>query len=231
MDCARKRVDEPTLFYTNPYDRQRCKSIWKTAHKSMKGEISIGVWTMSNPNPRTGVRQEAGTTKSYWNKNCPDARVLLTDLHRGVLNTDISGAEICQRYSDFHQKWGTRRLKENWSKLVEEYELWMAGKDCKDFSHFVQNKNLIASLTFILSSRRLHGSHPCWVWSYQPRRWPSCCFCERRATLHPRSHWCHWFWFPWTSTVPADSTRSHQHRWGSWSANWWSCHWNCWRFF
>lgn len=82
---------------------------------------------------RAKSKTEPGTHPDRWQKDGPDAITLLRDLHRGKLKVETAGQEVCDKYGELHSKWGTRRLKDNWLKIVKNYQLWQNGQDSKLF--------------------------------------------------------------------------------------------------
>jgi hypothetical protein len=72
-----------------------------------------------------------GTEEGRWSTNGPDAGILARAFHEGRLKEEHTGPEICSRYRALEAKWGTRRLRDNFRKIVKNYRLWDARKSRK----------------------------------------------------------------------------------------------------
>jgi hypothetical protein len=91
-----------------------------------------------------------GTHKGKWQRNGEDAVALLKNLHDPniALSVETTGPELCASYKSLETKWGTRRLRDNWRKIVDNYLKWQNDDNRKYHDSLL----LFASFLSILTS-------------------------------------------------------------------------------
>ena len=81
--------------------------------------------------PKKKNADVVGRETGKWLTNRADAGVLVRALHKGDLNLENTGPEVCSQFQALEAKWGSRKIRDNYKRICTNYKLWKDGKNRK----------------------------------------------------------------------------------------------------